>query len=240
MISTLQKLAGLGSDMGHTSSSSINFNANLPVSIEVIKQIDATRYRLKLGRKELTTKSSKNLKAGQKYWANFSEKQGGILTISSLFKQPQLFENEAYFLPLSYKDFFDTKAFSYGEFKAFLLKELSQESISKTLFQTLSYMLLALSKATIHLPFLSDGKKVLLQFQKQADETLVFYMALEHLGPLRGTLNQTKLHIATMYEKSFHYLQKESPKLGMITHITLQSEIAPLFDMSDMVLDLKG
>ena len=240
MISTLHKLAGLGSDIGHTSSSSINFNANLPVSIEVMKQIDATRYRLKLGRKEMTTKSSKNLKEGQKYWANFSENQGGILTISSLFKQPQLFENEMYFLPLSYAQFFDSKTFSYSDFKAFLLKQLSDDTLPKTLFKTLSYMLLALSKATIHLPFFDHGKKVMLQFQIQADESLLFYMALEHLGPLRGILSPTELHIASMYEKSFYYLQKASPKLGMITHITLQQEIAPLFDVSDMVLDLKG
>lgn len=240
MISTLRKLAGLGSDIGHTSSSSINFNANLPVSIEVMKQIDPTRYRLKLGRKELTTKSGKNLKEGQKYWANFSEKQGGILTISSLYKQPQLFEKDEYFLPLDYEHFFDSKTFSYNDFKAFLLKQLSDDTLSKTLFKTLSYMLLALSKATIHLPLSYDGKKVMLQFQVQADETLLFYMALEHLGPLRGILSPTELHIATMYEKSFHYLQKESPKLGMITHITLQQEILPLFDLSDIVLDLKG
>jgi len=240
MISTLQKLAGLGSDIGHTSSSSINFNANLPVSIEVMKQIDTTRYRLKLGRKELTTKSSKNLKEGQKYWANFSEKQGGILTISALYKQPQLFEKDEYFLSLDYKHFFDSKTFSYNDFKSFLLKQLSDETISKTLFKTLSYMLLALSKATIHLPLSHDGKKVMLQFQVQGDGTLLFYMALEHLGPLRGILSPTKLQMATMYEKSFHYLQKESPKLGMITHITLQEEISPLFDLSDIVLDLKG
>jgi hypothetical protein len=101
-------------------------------------------------------------------------------------------------------------------------------------------MLLALSKATIHLPLSHDGRKVLLQFQVQGDGTLLFYMALDHLGPLRGVLSPTEIHIATMYEKSFHYLQKESPKLGMITHITLQEEISPLFDLSDIVLDLKG
>ena len=240
MISTLQKLAGLGSDIGHTSSSSINFNANLPVSLEVMKQIDATRYRLKLGRKELTTKSSKNLKEGQKYWANFSEKEGGILTISSLCKQPQLFENEEYFLSLHYEHFFDSKEFNYSEFKAFLITQLSDDSISKSLFKTFSYMLLALTKATIHLPLLYNGKKVMFQFQKQTNESLLFYCAFEHLGPISGILNQREVHIATMYDKSLHYLQKESPKLGMITHITLQSEITPLFDMSDMVLDLKG
>jgi len=240
MISTLQKLAGIGSDIGHTSSSNINFNANLPVSIEVLKQIDATRYRLKLGRKELTTKSSKNLKEGQKYWANFSEGRGGILTISNLWKQPQLFEDEAYFLPISLEEFFESKSFNYNDFKAFLLKQLSDEVLSKELFKTYSYMLLALSKATIHIPLLFKGKKVMVQFQKQADESLLFYIAYEHLGPLLGSISPTGFEIATMYDKSLHYLQKESPKLGMITHFTLKKELKPLFDISDLVLDLKG
>lgn len=240
MISTLHKLAGISSDIGHTSSSSINFNANLPVSLEVLKQMDATRFRLKLGRKELTTKSSKNLKEGQKYWANFSEGRGGILTISNLWRQPQLFGDEAYFLPMSLEQLFELQSFSYSDFKAFLLKQLSDEHLNKELFKTYSYMLLALSKATIHLPLIYEGKKVMLQFQKQADASLMFYIAYEHLGPLRGIITPTEFEIATMYEKSLHYLQKENPKLGMITHFTLQKELKPLFDISDLVLDLKG
>lgn len=240
MISTLHKLAGIGSDIGHTSSSSINFNANLPVSLEVLKQIDATRYRLKLGRKELTTKSSKNLKEGQKYWANFSEGKGGILTISNLWKQPQLFEEAAYFLPVSLEQLFESRSFSYSDFKAFLLKQLSDEQLSRELFKTYSYMLLALSKATIHLPLIYRGKKVMLQFQKQANASLIFYIAYEHLGPLCGIITPSGFEIATMYEKSLHYLQKENPKLGMITDLTLQKEIKPLFDVSDLVLDVKG
>lgn len=240
MISTLQKLAGIGSDIGHTSSSSINFNANLPVTIEVLKRIDAARYRLKIGRKELTTKSSKNLAEGQKYWANFSEGKGGVLTISNLYRQPGLFEDETYFLPLSLDQLLDESSFSYSDFRDFLLKQLSYEQLSKESFKTYAYMLLALSKATVHLPLLHQEKKVMVQFQKQGDASLHFYIASEHLGPLWGIMSATELQIAIMYEKSFYYLQKESPKLGMITHLTLQKEIKPLFDLSDLVLDVKG
>ena len=240
MISTLQKLAGIGSDIGHTSSSSINFNANLPVSIEVIKHMDAGRYRLKIGRKELTIKSSKNLSEGQKYWANFSEGRGGILTISNLYRQPTLFEDEAYFLPFSLDQFIDEESFSYSDFRDFLLKQLGDEQLSKESFKTYAYMLLALSKATIHLPLLHQGKKVMVQFQKRTDASLHFYIASEHLGPLLGIMSESELQITVMYEKSLYYLQKESPKLGMITHFTLTKELKPLFDLSDLVLDVKG
>ena len=239
MISTLQKLAGIGTDIGHTSSSGINFNANLPVTIEVLKQIDAVRYRLKIGRKELTTKSSKNLKEGEKYWANFAEGNGGILTISNLWKQPQLFATDAYFLPTSLEAFFESKPFSYTQFKTFLVQQLTMDK-SKEVFQMYAYMLLALSKAVIHLPLIHKGKKVMLQFQKQADASLKFYIAYEHLGPFSGFLGDAELHIAAMYEKSLYYLQKESPKLGMITHFSAQKEIKPLFDLNDVALDIKG
>lgn len=239
MISTLQKLTGIGSDIGHTSSSSINFNANLPVCIEVLKQIDAMRYRLKIGRKELTTKSGKNLKEGEKYWANFSEGKGGVLTISHLWKQPELFEDSTTFLPTTFHDFLDSHHFSYTEFRTFLLTQLQNET-SKELFKRYAYMLLALSKAIVHLPLIYEGKKVMLQFQKQADASLLFYVAYEHLGPFSGLLSPHTLEMSAMYEKSLYYLEKESPKLGMITHFSLKKEIKPLFDLSDMALDIKG
>ena len=80
----------------------------------------------------------------------------------------------------------------------------------------------------------------MLQFQKQTDASLVFYLAYEHLGPFYGIMGENELHMAAMYEKSLYYLKKESPKLGMITHFSLQKEINPLFDLSDIALDIKG
>lgn len=240
MISTLQKLAGIGSDISHTSNSGINFNANLPVSIEVLKQIDETRYRLKIGRKELTTKSNKKFLEGEKYWANFSEGKGGILSISNLWRQPRLFEDEAYFLPLSLDQLLDAGNFRYSDFKAFLLKQLGNENLPKELFKTYAYMLLALSKATIHLPLMHQGKKVMVQFQKLSDASLLFYIAYEHLGPLWGNISPTELQMSAIYEKSLYYLQKESPKLGMITRFTLQKDLKPLFDLNDIIFDAKG
>jgi len=240
MISTLQKLSGIAQDIGHTSSSSINFNANLPVSIEVLRKVDPFRYSLKIGRKELTTKSHKELHEGQKYWANFSETKGGILTISNLWKQPDLFESDVFFLPNTFEELTSKNGFSYDAFKTFLVNHLADPATSQELFITYSYMLLALSKMIIHLPFLNNGKKLLIQFQHEMDEKLLFYIALEHLGPLRGLIHNNELFLEIMYEKSLMYLQKEQAKLGMITHLSLQKEISPLFDRSNVMLDIKG
>lgn len=239
MISTLRKLSGLSSDIAKTSSSSVNFNANLPVTIEVLKKIDPLRYRLRVGRKELTTKSQKELIAGKKYWANFSEGKGGILTISHLYPQPSLFD-DTLFTPLEIELFCNDEGFNSTLFKTFLLDNLSREEQDKTLFQTYGYMLLALSKYVVHLPLLWSEQKHMVQFSLFDTHDVSFYMALEHLGPLCGTWSNRRLELCVMYEKSLYYLQKEQAKLGMITQIRLEREIKPLFDSADVILDIKG
>ncbi|MBN1839990.1 MAG: hypothetical protein JW802_08120 [Campylobacterales bacterium] len=239
MISSLQKLVGIGSDIGRTSSSSVPFNAALPISIEVLKKIDPMRYRLKVGRKELTTKSHKTLKEGQTYWGNFFEGKGGVLTLSHLYPQPRLFQDEAYFLPLSLEDLFENENFSYTEFKTFLIKQLSDETLPKNSFQTYTSMLLALNKQVLHLPLLDKGKRVLLQIQ-MASSSLHFYIAFEHLGPLNGLIKADKLSLFCMYENTFFTLKKENNQMGIPMELTLGQEITPLFDSNDLVLDLKG
>lgn len=244
MISTLQKLAGIGANISDKSTPSINFNGNLPITIEVLKQIDRDHFKLKLGRKELNTKSQKNLKEGKRYWGNFFEGKGGVLTISNLYLQPHIFQSDAHFLDINLEPMMKN-AFTFEEWRVFLLKNLLDDGTSKESFATLSHMLVALSKQTIHLPLLREGKKYLLQFQKTSqEEQLKFYAGFENLGPIRGILTQhhgqMEMEIDVMYEKSLFFLQKELDKLGMITHISLVRDILPLYDLNDLLLDLKG
>lgn len=238
MISTLQRLAGIRQDVVQASSSSINFNANLPINVEVLKQLDASRYRLKLGRKELTTKSHKPLREGEMYWGNFSQANGGILTLSQLYRQPTLFQNSAYFLDASLEAMIEIEQFSFASFKEALLEELLKENIDKTLFKTLSYMLLALNKGVVHLPFLHENKRSLIQFSLSS-EGYNFYIASENLGPLEGKVRHEELHLSAMYEKSLYFLEKELPKLDMIATLSLRKEVHSLFDTHELSLDLK-
>lgn len=239
MISTLQRLAGIRQDVVQGSNSSINFNANLPINVEVLKQLDPSRYRLKLGRKELTTKSQKPLREGEMYWGNFSQANGGILTLSQLFRQPTLFQNKDYFLDATLESLIDIEAFSLTSYKEALLGELLKANIDKILFTTLSYMLLALNKGVVHLPFLSENKRTLIQFSLQKGG-YAFYIASENLGPLKGKVNNQQVWIHAMYEKSLYFLEKELPKLDMIATFSLQKEVHPLFDTHELSLDLKG
>jgi len=242
MISTLQRLAGIGTNIVDHSASAINFNANLPITIEVLKQLGHDRFKLKLGRKELTTKSQKNLKEGKKYWGNFFQGKGGILTISNLYPQPSLFQSDDNFLPLSL-DTLLTPHFSMENWKAFLIHHLSDENTHKELFSALSIMLLALSKGIVHLPLFIKEKKMLLQFAG-AEKNITFYVAFENLGPIQGRLSlsnhDVKAYLEVAYEKTLYFLQKEMHKLGIITELSLCNEIQPLFDSNDLLLDLKG
>lgn len=244
MISTLQTLAGIGTKIVDNSQSSINFNGNLPISIEVLKQLELGRFKLKLGRKELTTKSNKNLKEGKKYWGNFFQGQGGILTISNLCIQPEMFQSYDSFLQEKDADFFESMVQESEKLKDFLLYQLSESPLNKEQFTIFSSMLLALKKGVVHLPFLKEGKKTLLQFRYNNENTIEFYAAFENIGPLEGLLERRnatfELTLHAAYDKSLLYLEKELDKLDIITKLSLQQEIVPLYDTNDLTLDLKG
>jgi len=239
MISTLKRLAGIGSDIAHHSTGAVNFNANLPINVTVLKQLDASRYRLKIGRKELTTKSHKPLREGEIYWGDFSQGQGGILTLSQLWKQPRLFQSHEHFLSATLEEIVGQSTFSLRVFKDVLLDTLLAKESSKLHFTSFSYMLQALTKGIVHLPLLNDNKRYLLQFMPQEDACF-FYVAFENLGPLSGKITSESLEIYTMYEKSLYFLEKELSKLGMIATVGFQKEIFPLFDADELSLDLKG
>ncbi len=240
MISTLQRFAGIGEELFATKHSNANFNANLPVCVEVIKELGANRFRLKIGKKELTTKSFKSLKVKQRYWANFSQSKEGILSISNLFAQPELFCNDSLFLPFNFEEFNLKKELNFDEFRTFLLTKLHNNLNNADEFKTYSYMLLALSKGIIHLPLQFENKKALLQFRMKEDKKLVFYLALDHLGPLSGILSEKECFLEAMYQKTIWYLEKERTKFDMLSEIRLTREIKPLFDLSNLLVDLKG
>ena len=54
------------------------FNATLPIKIEVKKQLSPIRYLIQLGKKEVQTKSYTPLIVGKKYFAQIKEKKGVI------------------------------------------------------------------------------------------------------------------------------------------------------------------
>lgn len=239
MISTLQKLVGLDTSRPHIPQSTVNFNANLPINVEVLEQIDRVRYRLKIGRKELSTKSNKALVEKEVYWGDFSQGEAGILTLSHLFRQPHLFQDKTTFLEARIDEIINYENFSLSIFHKSLLEQLQNEHVSDSLFRAFSYMLLAIHKGVVHLPLWHEEKRCLLQFT-YTSTLCTFYIALENMGPIEGTITSKGMQIYVMYDKSLFFLEKELPKLGMIASLGLKKEIFPLFDTRELMLDMKG
>lgn len=239
MISTLQKLVGMGVEKKHISHNHANFNANLPINVKVLQKIDASRYRLQIGRKELSTKSQKQLNEGETYWGDFAQGEAGILTLSHLYKQPNLFQNKATFLDAPLEDIIGFDDFSLLGFQDRLLNALLNDSIEPALFHSFSYILLALNKGIVHLPLWHGDRRIMVQFRFN-DTQCHFYVASENMGPLEGILYANNCEIYAMYEKSLFFLKKQLPKLGMMATLGLKKEIHPLFDTHELTLDMKG
>ena len=239
MISTLQQLVGLGERISSTPSKTVNFNANLPVNVSVIKKLDNTRYRLKIGRKELTTRSQKSLQEGTLYWGNFSQDKDGILMLSDLCAQPLLFQKQEYFLESDMEDIFSSQTFSINSFKKALLEKLTAPEVDKPTFRLLSFILLGLSKGVLHLPFFKENKRSIIQIRPFNDGHEL-YMALENLGPIKGVLTQKGFTLNLLYAKSLYFLEKEVSKLDMIVTLGLSKEMAPLYDANELSFDIKG
>lgn len=244
MINTLSKLSSISQKH---SASYIRFNSSLPITITVLEELPLNRYNLLLGNREFTTKSHKPLKKGMKYWGNFGEGKDGVITISGLLQKPSFLQDEDEFLDVDIKDFFtkfQTLEFPTRYFKNWLLENMAVSEIPKSIFKSLSNMLLALNDGIIHLPFKSYDKPILVQFQASFENELRFYLAYDNLGPIKGFLskknNQFELLIDVLFEKSFFFLKRELETLQIPCFIKLNKEIAPLYEIDKMMLDIRG
>ena len=130
------------------------FNNSLPVEIEVLKKIDYIRYLLKLGRKELSTKSYRDLEIGSKYLAQLSNNQEEAITLSNMQKIPQFLQTD-----LALKvEFTILKSILSNKlpitfFKKSIIDAL-KESNNKNEFKFLIKLLLSLEQNILTIPFI--------------------------------------------------------------------------------------
>jgi hypothetical protein len=244
MINSVSKLSSIASKSNQPN---IRFNGSLPISMRVLEELPLNRYKLLLGNKEFTTKSQKKLKKGAHYWGNFGEGKGGIITLSNLIKKPSFLENENGFLDIDLEEFFQelyAQTHPTRYLKNWILNALALPTIDKTVFKSLSNMLLSLNHHIIHLPFKSYNKPILVQFQSNFQNELLFYFAYDNLGPIRGILKKSQenflLTLEVSFEKSSFYLNKELSQEDFEYTIRINKTIEPLFDSEKMVLDIKG
>lgn len=224
-----------------------HYNASLPISIEVIEPVGYKRYRLKVGHKEMTTRSMKALYKGERYWGNFSEARDGILTISHLRKKPLIMQTDSAFIPVKSFDFL--APFLEAKEPSLVLKKWLLEALSvcedKSSFHTLSSMLLALHEGIVHLPLSIDSRLLLLQWRENQNlnQALIeFYLAYDNLGAIKGEIDirANKTFFECLFERTAIFLTQQLPDAPFDFQAKTDDTLAPIWEGAHGLLDVKG
>ncbi|MCI5968511.1 hypothetical protein [Helicobacter sp.] len=251
MIKQLHQLAQVQNTL-QNSAKTTQFNATLPIKLEVMEKLQGIRYMLKVGNTAMKTKSLKELQIGGKYWAMMGRTSTGSITLSNLIKQPNLLKDSNIPLKLNEKtleQFLKNSENPFDVMKGFLTERLANAE-SKWEFAFLSHMLMSLRHKVLTLPLrYDDSKDGFMQLKKKRikeQECLEFYSVFSNLGATWGLLwdfkEGVRLDISVMYESVANLLRRNLDTLAFIqkTHINVNSNIVPLYEFSDSLLDLEG
>ncbi len=250
----LEKLASLAKiDKKAASNAHKEFNATLPMKVEVLKKLDPLRYLLKIGNTTLTTKSKTELNEGGKYWAMMQKSTTGTILISNLKEQPKFLQSLQKESPFKFSEI---ESLFKSENPANALKEAILEKLSlsqnKQEFLNLTNMFLSLQNGVFSLPFNYENREFFLQFKKRRSgdkkelATIDFYSVFPSLGTIEGTIykQQTAINanIYVLFENTKKHLQDEIDALEWISEVTIgiKERIAPLYEFSDKMLDIRG
>jgi len=226
---------------------SIEFNNNLPITITVLEEMPYQQYKLLLGNRKLTAKSKKKLKLKSKYWGDLNKTKEGSISITNMIAKPNIFNFDTAFMDIEKESFLQslmTLENPLQEIKKSVIRKMSDSNITKEEFLTLSYTLLAYEKNIFHLPASIENKKILIQFQINIEKNIEFYLAFENLGPIKGIITSYKdkatIDISVMFKKSYKYIKKALKDLDININFSINADIKPLFNSSQLLLDIKG
>ena len=201
------------------------FNATLPVKIEVKKEINPIRYLIKLGNREIETKSNLPLIVGKKYFAQIKEYKSSI-QISNLKPYPEILE-------ILEKIPFKEKLIKFS--KEEILHHLANSN-SKTEFIFYTNLLLAFNEK-IHYLIINEKKKALMQY-KYSKNRVKFYAVYTHLGEIKGEITTDSLTIYSPYMATLRLIELYKDELNL-NLILKQKEVKQLFNFSENLLNLK-
>lgn len=139
------------------------FNDVLPIKFKVIDKLMFNRYKLLIGKKELTTKSNINLEPNTYYLAEIYD--------SLVFKNLQADKVFAY---IDYDCFELLKIAFRDDFKYTLINSLIQTN-QKSDYECYKTMLFALNEDILYLPCLLEGKPILIEYRKKKNELVIYY-----------------------------------------------------------------
>ena len=232
------------------------FNSVLPMTIDVLDKGDKNQYTLKIGNKELQTKSAMALDVGSKYWGVMKEEPNTAPTLSGLLKKPKLLQMQRKnFLPeLNSTKLQEliTKENPKAEMKAVLLERLST-AVSKNEFMTLTNMIAALNENVFTMVLKEENQSTMFQFKKRKKSTsdskedakIDFYAAFENLGPIEGVVSvingERKVSLSLFYEESLEFLKNELEYLDLEGFLYKKDKnIEPIYELSASLLDTRG
>ena len=209
------------------------FNASLPIKIEVKKQLNPIRYLLQLGNRELETKSHKQLEIGGKYLAEVVQKDNSI-NIKNLHKMPKIFND----IPKDAKTFMP----EHSKYKEEVLKHLAN-STSKNEFLFYTNFLLAFQKEITHLFINEGGKKSIHQIKKEK-KRVKFYSFFSNLGAISGEIfydDVYYLNLMVEFQNSLALIKKHLNELKNFEVTISQESSKPLFEATESgILNLKA
>lgn len=249
-VNKIKKLEKILKDGSRT----IEFNNRLPVSVQVLKKVDYTRYAIKLGNKEMTTKSLKELEIGAKYWGELAnDPKSGMLNLSNLHKKPPFLQKEGA-MPVAVEfEVLLKKVLSDDEPKKFV-KEAIQEKMAQAQtreeFLYLTNLLFSLQQDVLSIPFKIKDKENFFQMKKRksADKNsflIDFYSTFNNLGELNGTILYNNgdmiLYLKTPYEATKRFLEGFVEDLHYFSKVIItKEEVGLLYEFSNQLLDIKG
>ena len=207
------------------------FNAALPVKIEVQKQINPIRYLIKLGNREVETKSSIPLEVGKKYFAEIKEIKSK-LQISNLKEIPEI-------LTLLDKIKFMNEKNKTLKLHTFSKEEILQHlanSNNKTEFIFFTNILMAFHQKIFHL-IINEKKKALMQY-KYSKNKVKFYAVFNHLGELDGEITTGTLTVYSPYNATLQLIELYKDEIDMEVFL-YKKEAKPIYVFAENLINLK-
>jgi hypothetical protein len=201
------------------------FNASLPVKIEVKKEINPIRFLIQLGNREIETKSYIPLQVGKKYLAQIKEGKYSI-HISNLKEYPKILD--------TLKKINFTKEILTPDKKE-TMQHLANAN-NKNEFIFWMNILIAFNQKIYHL--IINGKKKAIMQLKYKKNTVKFYAVFENLGEIEGILYQKSLKLFCEFDSTISLINLYKNELPFIVEVN-KKEIDSLYEFSENLINLK-
>ncbi|NWF67347.1 MAG: hypothetical protein HXX81_07775 [Campylobacterales bacterium] len=230
------------------------FNAKLPMGLEVIKKNSHNSYELKLGNLVVTSKSENALDVGKKYWASVSKSSVGSIVISDLVKKPPFFQEKLpFFVDVEiFKKLVTEEKEPTNIYKQLIFENMANAK-SKEDFLFNGNILFGLNQNVFTIPLKLDNNKAIIQYKKskkkqnENEQTKIdFYAGFNNLGQIDGEIflngDSLSLNLGVEYKNSLTHLENELEDLTIFDKINiyLKKNIKELFEFKNSLLDIKG